>query len=78
MAKKWLPKERMDFELFDISDVTHELKFKGRREISIKLKASDSDFNLMKYWLSLRDHVEKVGLQLGMFVEQADEDNPQW
>lgn len=66
-----------DFQLFDIEDVTDDLNFRGRREIALILKASESDFNLMKYYLAVKRHVEKLGIQLGQFVVDADEENPQ-
>lgn len=70
-------KEVYDFELFDISDITEDIKFKSRREISLVLKAQSSDFNLMKYYLAVKDHADRIGVQLGMMTEEADEGNPQ-
>jgi hypothetical protein len=58
-------------ELYDTSDVTFEMK-EGRKRNEITLVAkSDSDFNLVKFYLSLKEFVEKIENELNI-MEAAD------
>ncbi len=65
MAKKKKP--LADHALYDISDVTFELRqVRGRREIILVAKAEEDDFNLFKFYLALKDYVDKIEAELGV------------
>jgi hypothetical protein len=75
--KKQVCKELHDYELFDIEDVTWDIDTsRSRKTIEIKGR-SDTNWNVLKLYLALKREVDKMGIQLGMFVEDADEGNPQ-
>jgi hypothetical protein len=63
-------KKKTDAELFDISDVTCDIpKSKSRREVILVLR-SQSNFNLMKFYLALRQYLEQMEDDIG--VLEAD------
>lgn len=52
--------EIFDASLFDTSDVKVEIKnSRSRREVTFTIR-SESDFNLVKIYLSLKDYVEQM------------------
>jgi len=59
-----------DRHVYDTSDVTVDIKFVGRREMMIILK-SPRDFNLMRYYVTMWAHLEKLGVELG-FLDDAE------
>jgi len=61
-----------EMELYDTSDVTFDIKTRSRREIALVAKAATSDFNLVKYYLSLKEYVEKIEAELNI-SERDDE-----
>lgn len=62
-----------DSDLFDISDVTVEFRpTRNRRQVSLLLK-SETDFNLMKYYLSLKTHLEQLETEIGIMNEHPRE-----
>lgn len=66
--------EVFDAELYDTSDVKVDLKNRSRREIALVFKASTADFNLIKFYLALRDYVDKIERELNI-MEAADGDH---
>ncbi len=61
------------YDMFDVADVTFDIKERrSRREIHLVAR-SDSDFNLLKYALSLRMFVEQIEAQLGLMDEAEGE-----
>lgn len=61
-----------DFELFDISDVEISIKnSRSRREVTFIIR-SQSDFNLVKIYLSLKDYVEQMEQSMNI-MEAAPE-----
>lgn len=60
-------------DLFDISDVTEVMKCKGRREILLTFKASEQDFCLMKFYLSLKRYVDQIESAIGVSPEDGQE-----
>jgi hypothetical protein len=53
-------------EIYDISDVKHSLgQTKSRKEIWIRF-SSESDFNLMRFYLCLRSYVDKMEIEMGI------------
>lgn len=61
----------VDHELFDISDVTFDMRpSKTRNEVTLKLNG-DRPFSLMRYYLSLKQHVEQI--ELGLNISDADD-----
>ncbi len=63
-------------ELYDTSDVSWEMRQpRGRKEIWLFAKAP-SGFNLIKFYLALKEYVEKIEQEIGV-LEDADARNPQ-
>jgi hypothetical protein len=64
-----------DCELYDTSDVTFTIKQnKAQNEIALIAKCSaTSKFNLVKYYLSLREYVDKIESELGIMSETDGE-----
>jgi hypothetical protein len=55
-----------DHELFDTSDVKFEFKHsKNSCQILIVVK-SETPFNLMKLYLSLKEYVEQIEMEIGV------------
>lgn len=73
MAKDKSDMEVFPAELYDSSDVKIDIKQPSRREIRVTLKASTADFNLVKFYLSLKDFVEKIEGELGIMERTEGE-----
>lgn len=64
---------RSDADLFDASDVEYDIKpSKKRNEIDIRLK-SESDFNLLKIYLSLMSICQKIETELNIMEDAEGE-----
>lgn len=60
-------------EMFDISDVTFEMpESRSRRVVNVRLR-SESDFNLIKFYLALNFYVEKMENEIGIMAESEGE-----
>ena len=55
----------LESDLYDISDVVFEIKQKRRREIAL-IATSETDFNLMKYYLALKNYIEQIEHEIGV------------
>lgn len=73
MAKDEDDLEVYPAELYDSSDVKIEMRQSSRREIRLYLRASEADFNLVKFYLSLKDYVEKIEKELGVLENAKGE-----
>lgn len=65
--------ETFDFELFDTSDVTISKCEVSRRKIIFTMRASQSDLNLMKVYLALKDFVDDLQDKLNIMEEAEGE-----
>lgn len=60
MAKKKLDDDVFGAEMFDTSDVVFEMPYRKKRNEVYLVAKSNSDFNLVKYYLALKDFVQKI------------------
>jgi hypothetical protein len=67
-------KERFPAEMYDSSDVKVEIASIGRRKVVVTFKATEADFNLVKFYLSLKDLTERIAGELGI-LEKAEGDH---
>jgi hypothetical protein len=70
MNKKEL---KRDLELFDAGDVTWEIEETKRRDQIKIILSTETSFNLMKTYLSLKMICEKIEVQLGIMEETEGE-----
>lgn len=64
--------EIFDSALFDTSDVEVYLKpTKARKEVTLIMK-SETDFNLVKMYLALKDYVEQMEQSMNIFESTGD------
>jgi hypothetical protein len=61
---------------YDTGDVTWEVEETKRADVVKIILRTDSRFNLIKIWLTLRMIVEKMDAQMD-FIDNADADNKQ-
>lgn len=61
---------------YDTGDVEWEVEESKRADVVKIILRTDSRFNLIKIWLTLRMIVEKLDAQMD-FIDNADEDNKQ-
>lgn len=59
-------------ELYDTSDVEFGIHQKSRKEIFLRVK-SNSDFNLIRFYLALRDYVDKIEAELNVMPEHWEQ-----
>lgn len=59
-------------EMCDISDVTITMPPNRKRNRVVLVIESETDFNLMKFYLSLKSYVEKIETEIGIMVETGD------
>ena len=63
-----------DVEMFDTGDVTWEIDDKGKRRDIVKIVLkTDTSFNLVKVYLSLKMICKKIETQLGILDEAEGE-----
>ncbi len=64
---------RREIEMFDTGDVTWEIEETKRKDIVKIILKTDTSFNLMKTYLSLKMLCEKIETQLGIMEETSGE-----
>lgn len=64
--------EAFEHEMYDASDVKFEVRNRGRNQIVLIAK-SETDFNLLKYYLALKDYVDKIETELNIMAQAEGE-----
>lgn len=65
--------EIAESDLFDISDVNfHTKRSKDMKKIYLIAEATDLPFNLMKYYLSLKNYVFQMEQEIGVMDEAPE------
>ncbi len=72
---KYLRDEPGDYspEMYNTDDVTFSMKDGRRRNEVILIAKSDSDLNLVKYYLALKAFIEKIEVEMDIMGEAPDE-----
>jgi hypothetical protein len=75
MAKKRAPEDCGDFspEMYNTEDVVFEMPNGKRRNVVTLIARSGTDFNLVKYYLSLKEFVDKIEQQLNIMESTGEE-----
>lgn len=59
-------------ELCDISDVRFSMQPNKNRCRVVLVAESDTDFNLMKFYLALKAYVERIESEIGVMTENGE------
>jgi hypothetical protein len=74
MATKYKTLDDFPAEMYDTSDVKFSIK-DGRRRNEVTLVAkAETDFNLVKFYLALKEFVEKIERELNI-MDEAEGDH---